>query len=413
MAFDKYIYLFILLIILKDNSAQKQSKVYDISIGEIKKCCTAEDKTYPLPPMYCFRGSDKKILNIFQTIKVDLLISRTEDFVIYQAPNSDLLEEKMLLDESSLSFNKIISYVWRKENFNLDPFQTSCFSMKTNSDFRIIISSNVLDTRRLVMFIFGLVLFALSEKLSHNSLFYYLCGICIGVSASFLVIIFFISRLIPKKKMMLGFLGASCTLSLYGIQMLIENLNFILLMYYQYVIAYILFAIFISFVVCYRYGPVTNPRSMDIIRWTLQGFGLSMVTMCSYHLEAMVLVDVLSIFIYYKKVKFPLKLFSNSKPKLSLLTEDEYIQQGMSETPKALEDLRKYCRSPNCDAWKVMSKLRDPKMFAEFIETSVHVSDEAIEEHENEIKDDSESEIDDSSMEGIEEINYTSDSEKE
>lgn len=34
----------------------------------------------------------------------------------------------------------------------------------------------------------------------------------------------------------------------------------------------------------------------------------------------------------------------------------------MIETPKALEDLKKYCKSPNCDAWKVVSRLRNPKM---------------------------------------------------
>lgn len=68
---------------------------------------------------------------------------------MYQASNADLLEEKMLLDESALSFNKIMSYLWRKENFNLDPFQSSCFSIKTNSDFRIIISSNGINNSKI------------------------------------------------------------------------------------------------------------------------------------------------------------------------------------------------------------------------------------------------------------------------
>jgi len=44
----------------------------------------------------------------------------------------------------------------------------------------------------------GLLLFAYSAQLSHNSLFYYLCGITIGVTTSFLIIILFISRFIPK-----------------------------------------------------------------------------------------------------------------------------------------------------------------------------------------------------------------------
>lgn len=63
------------------------------------------------------------------------------------------------------------------------------------------------------------------------------------------------------------------------------------------------------------------------------------------------------IFLFY----FFYRLLPKSKPKLKLLSEDEYIQQALIETPRALEELRKYCQSPNCDSWKVVSKLHDPK----------------------------------------------------
>lgn len=59
-------------------------------------------------------------------------------------------------------------------------------------------------------------------------------------------------------------------LSLYAIQILVENLNIILILYYKYILGYILFSILVSFVICYRYGPVTNSKSIDLIRWTLQ-----------------------------------------------------------------------------------------------------------------------------------------------
>lgn len=69
---------------------------------------------------------------------------------------------------------------------------------------------------------------------------------------------------------MIGFLGGSCMLSIYAMQMLMENLNIILILYYKYILGYIGFSVLVSFVICYRYGPVTNPRSIDLIRWTLQ-----------------------------------------------------------------------------------------------------------------------------------------------
>jgi len=75
---------------------------------------------------------------------------------------------------------------------------------------------------------------------------------------------------------MIGYLGASSMLGLYAAQIFIENLNMILLLYYKFILGYIIFSILVSFVICYRYGPVTNPRSINLIRWTLQ------VVICLY-----------------------------------------------------------------------------------------------------------------------------------
>lgn len=50
-------------------------------------------------------------------------------------------------------------------------------------------------------------------------------------------------------------------------------------------------------------------------------------------------------------------------PKTRLLTEDEYIDQGRIETVKALEELRRFSKSPDCNAWKTMSRLKDPLRF--------------------------------------------------
>lgn len=48
------------------------------------------------------------------------------------------------------------------------------------------------------------------------------------------------------------------------------------------------------------------------------------------------------------------------RPKVKLLTRKEYIDQGRAETRKALEELRGYCSSPECKAWKTVLKLKNP-----------------------------------------------------
>jgi len=44
----------------------------------------------------------------------------------------------------------------------------------------------------------GVLLFVSAPKLSKNSLFYYICGISVGICASFLILVYMMSKLFPK-----------------------------------------------------------------------------------------------------------------------------------------------------------------------------------------------------------------------
>lgn len=43
------------------------------------------------------------------------------------------------------------------------------------------------------------------------------------------------------------------------------------------------------------------------------------------------------------------------------LTEDEYREQGETETAKALEELRVFCRNPTFPSWIAVVKLQSPQ----------------------------------------------------
>ena len=53
-------------------------------------------------------------------------------------------------------------------------------------------------------------------------------------------------------------------------------------------------------------------------------------------------------------------LFRKKYSKNRLLTESEYEIQSDVQTKKALEELKAYCLSHECNAWKTISKLKDP-----------------------------------------------------
>ena len=39
------------------------------------------------------------------------------------------------------------------------------------------------------------------------------------------------------------------------------------------------------------------------------------------------------------------------------------MMQGTEETRRALEDLREYCSSPECDTWRLVSRLQSPTRY--------------------------------------------------
>lgn len=110
-------------------------------------------------------------------------------------------------------------------------------------------------------------------------------------------------------------------------------------------------------------------------------------------------------------------------PKQKLLTNEEYYEQTVRETTKALENLKNFCNSPEAKPWRVMMKLKDPQRygyalstvythyqvclleflsvdrFASFIEGSPHLLDSEILEYEtsavnnSDISDDSDDEL--------------------
>jgi hypothetical protein len=47
--------------------------------------------------------------------------------------------------------------------------------------------------------------------------------------------------------------------------------------------------------------------------------------------------------------------------KRRLLSQEEYYQEGQEYTAQALKDLKEYCKSPDCNAWKIISRVKNPE----------------------------------------------------
>lgn len=100
------------------------------------------------------------------------------------------------------------------------------------------------------------------------------------------------------------------------------------------------------------------------------------IALCTKNLE----YPIQWLFITYRKM---CKAAEKTVPP-RLLTEEEYRIQGEVETRKALEELREYCNSPDCSAWKTVSRIQSPKRFADFVEGSSHLTPNEVSVHEQE-----------------------------
>lgn len=147
---------------------------------------------------------------------------------------------------------------------------------------------------------------------------------------------------------------------------------------------------FISFAVCYRYGPLVDEKSINILSWTLQLFGLLLVYLGIQIQQVAFAIIVAALFT--KNLEYPvyllvaawrkIKRYIHWKPQpRRLLTEEEYQKEAEEETRRALEELRKYCNSPEFSPWKTVSRLQSPKRFADFVEGSPHLMPNEVSIH--------------------------------
>ncbi|XP_053860727.1 nuclear envelope integral membrane protein 1 isoform X2 [Vidua macroura] len=248
------------------------------------------------------------------------------------------------------------------------------------------------DPKLFLVFFLGLLLFFCGDTMSRSQIFYYSAGISVGLLASLLVLVYMMSKVMPKKSPVYFLLVGGWSFSLYLLQLIFKNLQEICKSYWQYLLGYLLFVGFLSFAVCYRYGPLENERSINLLSWALQllglllmysgiqihpiALGLVLVAVCTKNLD----YPLQWAFAVYRRVQS--SKLGPTPPRL--LTEEEFQLQGEVETRKALAELRSFCQSPEFSAWTTVSRIQSPKRFADFVGGASHVTPNEVSAHERE-----------------------------
>ncbi|NWH56789.1 NEMP1 protein, partial [Geococcyx californianus] len=248
------------------------------------------------------------------------------------------------------------------------------------------------DPKLFLVFFLGMLLFFCGDSLSRSQIFYYSAGISFGLLASLLILVYMMSKVMPKRSPVYLMLVGGWSFSLYLLQLIFKNLREICRSYWQFLLGYLFLVGFLSFGVCYRYGPLENERSINLLSWALQLLGL-LLMYSGIQIHPIALAVVVTA-ICSKNLYYPLHWAFAAYRRLQsarlapspprLLTEEEYRLQGEVETRRALEELRSHCRSPDFSAWTTISRIQSPKRFADFVGGAFHVSPEEASVHEQE-----------------------------
>ncbi|XP_051026554.1 nuclear envelope integral membrane protein 1 [Acomys russatus] len=307
-------------------------------------------------------------------------------------------EEKLKELEQFSVWNFFSSFL--KEKLNDTYVNVGLYSTKTclkvdiiekDTKYSVIVTRRF-DPKLFLVFLLGLTLFFCGDLLSRSQVFYYSTGMSVGIVASLLIIIFMLSKFMPKRSPIYVILVGGWSFSLYLIQLVFKNLQEIWRCYWHYLLSYILTVGFMSFAVCYKYGPLENERSINLLTWALQlvGLGLMYASIQMPHIAFALVVIALCT----KNLEYPVHWLYTTYRRMCkarempvpprLLTEEEYRIQGEVETQKALQELREFCNSPECSAWKTISRIQSPKRFADFVEGSFHLTPNEVSVHEQE-----------------------------
>ncbi|KAM6268668.1 nuclear envelope integral membrane protein 2 isoform 1-T1 [Porphyrio hochstetteri] len=269
--------------------------------------------------------------------------------------------------------------------FNVQPFKTEPYTVSVKRE--------MLDGKLLFFFVAGIFLFHFANSLSRSTKFFYLSGVILGVLALLVFVLLTFKRFIPRHSTFWILMSGCWMSSLYFIYCFKENMQWLWYEHRSYLLGYFLAVGMASFAACYQHGPLTTELSINLFAWTLQL--TAFVLIYGGVTIPQVAYAVIAVSLCSKGLGYPLGAachigrkmknhFKSKKLVFKHLTEEEYREQGETETVRALEELRSFCRNPNFPSWLAVSKLQFPHRFAGFVLGSPHVSPAESKAHEEE-----------------------------
>jgi len=306
----------------------------------------------------------------------------SNNYQVYIGPNVTSVVSLAQASESAWFYSQL---PWRSKEFKISPFENICIGVQTMEEYNITLQWKHINYMMLMVTIAGMALYWMAPTLCRNTFFHYTTGISLGLLMSVVLLTYLVQR--RFKQSLFSWMGVAYSFSVYLMTRTWFNIKeYMTEQHIHLLVGYILVTGIISFAIIYRMGPPSNPRTINLIQWSMQFVALVMVVMSSYHQAASLLLSLG--LLTWSSIPASLKSGVNTqirkklwKPQVKLLSEEEYNTQAHEETRKALQQLKEFCRSPDSNPWKTVSRLKSPGRFAEFIEGSPHLTEAEVMEY--------------------------------
>nr|CAD7203325.1 unnamed protein product [Timema douglasi] len=198
-------------------------------------------------------------------------------FDYYEGPTSNLVWKAYEEARHAWTFDPLS---WKRNDFTLNPFNTSCIGVISTQEYFASLT-------------------IIPPRLSRNALFFYLCGVIVGISTSLLLLFYLVHKMLPKSRLLYGLALGCSTLGIFVFHSIWLYVHSIIFEYSNQVLTYILVTGLVSFVMCYRMGPPTDPRSRNIIKWTIQALSLALMFYSSFFKELVSAIMILTAVLHY------------------------------------------------------------------------------------------------------------------
>jgi len=331
--------------------------------------------------LFCWREFNPSFKYYFASANFYINIDASK-YKIFFALNTSQVEEQargedMFWDPQLL---------WRHSNkLRFNPFQDCCYGILTAEPFELYLQFQNINLVLVFLSLTGLTLFLLAPFLSRSTLAHYTVWASMGILFSFLCLTFLLQKRFRQSFFSWVFLAY--TMSLYLMSSTLYSMkSFLSPTTLPWVAGYCAVTGIISCAVLYRIGPPSHPRTLSLIQWAIQAVSLVLVAMSSYNTRASITVTILVLLSSAIPVRTVCSWVESMarisrRVRTEFITEAQMQEQTQRETRLALEQLRRDCQRNQRDAWRIMTRLRDPGRFAEFVQGGSDVTQEEMKEH--------------------------------